>query len=297
MTRIDVSIGGIDLYRTLRPLSWAPNDPTTHLRPGQFARATRTPDGPATIEIRWADGVAAVTMWGDGESWLLDHLEPLLGLSDDVSTFVPEGELVTRLWRQFRGIRLGASHTLWHDVAWLIPGQRVTSEDASRQWMRLTKKFAEAAPGPLELLLPPPAAALADTHYTELHELGLERKRATNLRAAGKYIPRFERELDVGAAEVRRRIELIPGVGQWTSTNVATITLGDPDQVVLGDYAIPSMVTFALAGERKGTDARMLELLEPHRPHRWRVCRLLMAGGLGPPRRSHRLRNPRIERM
>ena len=44
------------------------------------------------------------------------------------------------------------------------------------------------------------------------------------------------------------------------------------------------MVAWALAGEPRGTDERMLELLEPYAGHRGRVLRLLVMSGLAPPR-------------
>ena len=43
------------------------------------------------------------------------------------------------------------------------------------------------------------------------------------------------------------------------------------------------MVSWLLAGERRADDARMLELLEPYRPHRYRVVRLAFAAGTRPP--------------
>ena len=60
----------------------------------------------------------------------------------------------------------------------------------------------------------------------------------------------------------------VPGIGPWTATCLAAQTWGDADTVVLGDDGIPSMVAWLLAGERRADDARMLELLEPFRPHR-----------------------------
>ena len=48
----------------------------------------------------------------------------------------------------------------------------------------------------------------------------------------------------------------------------------------VGDYHLPNLVAWALAGEPRGTDERMLELLEPYRGHRGRVQQLLEAGGL-----------------
>jgi 3-methyladenine DNA glycosylase/8-oxoguanine DNA glycosylase len=58
---------------------------------------------------------------------------------------------------------------------------------------------------------------------------------------------------------------------------------GDPDAVSVGDFHLPNLVAFSLAGEIRGTDARMLELLEPWRGHRARVIRLLEMSGLRPP--------------
>ena len=43
-----------------------------------------------------------------------------------------------------------------------------------------------------------------------------------------------------------------------------------------------------LVGEHRADDARMLELLEPYRPHRARVWRWIVAGVAGPPRRAAR---------
>ena len=59
--------------------------------------------------------------------------------------------------------------------------------------------------------------------------------------------------------------------------------MGDPDAVSVGDYHLPDIVGWALAG-RKTDDAGMLELLEPYAGHRYRVTRLIELGG-SPPRR------------
>jgi len=48
-------------------------------------------------------------------------------------------------------------------------------------------------------------------------------------------------------------------------------------------------VAFALAGERRGTDERMLELLEPFRGQRGRVIRLLETSGIWPEARGPRM--------
>jgi len=70
---------------------------------------------------------------------------------------------------------------------------------------------------------------------------------------------------------------------------VATVALGDRDSVSLGDYNLPNTVSWALAGEPRGTDERMLGLLEPYRGHRARVLRLLAAAGITAPRFGPRM--------
>jgi 3-methyladenine DNA glycosylase/8-oxoguanine DNA glycosylase len=81
----------------------------------------------------------------------------------------------------------------------------------------------------------------------------------------------------------------VPGIGPWTVAEVTRVAFGDPDAVSVGDYHIPGLVGWALAGERDADDARMLELLEPYRGQRGRIQRLLEVSGVGPPRRGPRM--------
>ena len=83
----------------------------------------------------------------------------------------------------------------------------------------------------------------------------------------------------------------------WTTAEVARLALADADAVSVGDYHVPNMVAWALAGEPRGTDARMLELLEPYRGQRGRVQLLLEAGGIAAPRFGPRMRTRAIERL
>ena len=88
--------------------------------------------------------------------------------------------------------------------------------------------------------------------------------------------------------EAERILRSIPGVGPWTSALVRSEALGDVDAVTVGDYHLPNTVSWALAREERGTDERMLELLEPYRPHRGRVVALIHAAGIGAPKRGPR---------
>ena len=85
-----------------------------------------------------------------------------------------------------------------------------------------------------------------------------------------------------------------PGIGPWTAAEVGIRAFGDPDAVSVGDFHVPNMVAWALAGEPRGTDERMLELLEPYRGQRGRVIRLLELAGTKAPRYGPRLAPRRI---
>ena len=79
------------------------------------------------------------------------------------------------------------------------------------------------------------------------------------------------------------RLRAIPGVGAWTAAETARAAFGDPDALSLGDFHTPNLVAWALAGEPRADDTRMLELLEPYRGQRARLVRLLELSGMRAP--------------
>ena len=83
---------------------------------------------------------------------------------------------------------------------------------------------------------------------------------------------------------VAARLQRIRGIGPWTAAMVTATALGHADAVPVGDYHLPNTVAWHLAGEERGDDARMLELLEPYAGHRWRVLRLAKTAGSAPKR-------------
>ena len=155
----------------------------------------------------------------------------------------------------------------------------------------------EAAPGPAEwrLRLPPTPATLAALPYYAYHPFGVERRRADLIRRVAARAAWFEAIVDLPLAEAYARLTAVPGIGPWTAAEVGVRALGDADAVSVGDFHLPNLVAYALAGEPRGTDDRMLELLEPYRGQRARVVRLLELSGLRAPRYGPRLSVQRIE--
>jgi len=299
----DVPVEGIDLATTLRTVAFLPRDPTVRLLPGRFERATITPDGPGSIRATWdrqagTDAVVHVETFGDGASWLLERAERLLGATDDVTGFEPTEQPLRDLWRRHRGDRIPATGTLWHDVAWFIVQQRIDTTSAAEQWRRLVTDMGTPAPGIDGLMVPPEPEFVARSSYHHFHRYGIERQRAEHLRNAARAARRLQALVDegIGAVAAMPILQSVQGVGPWTATCLAVQTWGDADTVVLGDDGIPSMVAWLVAGERRADDARMLELLEPFRPHRHRIVRLGYAGDVKPPRRAPRARRDDIRR-
>jgi 3-methyladenine DNA glycosylase/8-oxoguanine DNA glycosylase len=122
------------------------------------------------------------------------------------------------------------------------------------------------------------------------HRLGVERRRAETIHRCAVVAHRLEAAIELGTDELDRRLRSISGVGPWTSAEVRRVALGDPDAVSTGDYHLPHAVAWALAGEPRADDNRMLELLAPFAGHRARVVRLIEVAGIGAPRHGPRMR-------
>ncbi|HEY6015068.1 MAG TPA: hypothetical protein VIU37_13725, partial [Candidatus Limnocylindrales bacterium] len=153
------------------------------------------------------------------------------------------------------------------------------------------------APGPPDwgLRLPPMPETLAGLPYYAYHPFGVERRRADLIRRVAARAAWFEAIVDLPLGDAYARLTSVAGIGPWTAAEVGVRALGDADAVSVGDFHLPNLVAFALAGEPRGTDARMLELLEPYRGRRAVAVRLLELGGIGAPRYGPRLALRRIE--
>jgi 3-methyladenine DNA glycosylase/8-oxoguanine DNA glycosylase len=281
----------LDLRATLWQVRRGGGDPTVRLRADEVWRATRTPAGPGTERlVPLAGGKLLVEAWGPGAGWLVDRAPALVGELDDDSDFRPELPLLRDLHRRHPGLRLCRTEAVFEASVASILEQRVTGAEAWRGWRSLVYGLGEPAPGPLAgLVVPPEPARLAEARYPLFHTYGVERGRAETIRRAAAHAGRLEEALELPLDAARLRLRALPGMGHWTAAEVALVALGDPDAVSVGDYHLPHIVSWALAGERVGTDERMLELLEPYRGHRARVLRLLLAAGIAPPRRGPRL--------
>jgi 3-methyladenine DNA glycosylase/8-oxoguanine DNA glycosylase len=279
----------LDLGLTLGPLRHGFGDPTIRFARGEVWRATRTPLGPASVRIVHAGPRVVATAWGAGAEAVLDSIPELLGMHDDPAAFRPADRRLANLHRRMPGLRIGRSGAVFEALLPAVIEQKVIGNEARKSYQSIVRRYGEPAPGPLGLRLAPAPSVLASVPYFDLHPLGIERRRAETIRRVAAVAPRLEQAARVPTDEGLALLQRVPGLGPWTAAEAVRAAGGDPDVVSIGDYHLPNVVGWALAGEPRADDARMLELLEPYRGQRGRVVRLLEAAGISAPRYGPRM--------
>jgi len=295
--------GPLDLRGTLLPLVRGNGDRTIRVASTEAWWTTRTAHGPATLHLSVEPGRLTAEAWGPGGEDVLERAGRLVGVEPGrqptaALTRVDHGG-IAGLARRRPGIRTLRTEAVVDALIAGILEQKVTGTEAHRVWHGLVRTYDEEAPGPagskLGLRLLPAPATLAALPYYAYHPLGLERRRADLIRAVAARAGWFEAIVNLPLPEAYARLLAVPGIGPWTAAEVAVRALGDDDAVSVGDFHMPNLVAWALAGEPRGNDTRMLELLEPYRGRRALVVRLLELGGVRPPAYGPRLAPRRIE--
>ncbi|HEX6872647.1 MAG TPA: DNA-3-methyladenine glycosylase 2 family protein [Micromonosporaceae bacterium] len=295
-----------DFSGTVASVAMSRHDPCVRIAAGAWWWATRTPVGPATLRLARDGDALLATGYGAGAAWVVEQADAVAGLRDDLTGFAElaaSHPVVAQLARTYSGVRLPATGRVFQRLLRTVFEQKVTGKEAYRAYAATVRHFhrisdGEPAPGPVAgvvpgLLLPPEPEAVAATPYWVFHPFGVEQRRADTLCRAAAVAEQLERCPD--AATLTTRLTAIPGIGPWTAAEVTRVVFGDPDAVSVGDFHIPHMVSWALAGQARAgsrigapgqlspADRRMLELLAPFRGHRGRVCVLLEKAGLVAP--------------
>jgi 3-methyladenine DNA glycosylase/8-oxoguanine DNA glycosylase len=287
----------LDVRRVVSRDRRGTGDPTLRFAEDGVWRTTTTPDGPATVRLTGSVAALRVQAWGRGADWAGPRVPRWLGAEDRVAGFDAAAHpLVARVHRASPWLRLGSTGRVWDALVPAVLEQKVTGIEAHRTWRELLRLAGEPAPGPAPAgmrVVPSPERVLAVTDW-QWHGCGLDGARRRALRAVASVASRLEAAAHgedgcaAHCADLRRRLQSIPGIGVWTAAEVAQRAIGCPDSVSVGDYHLKNLVGWSLAG-RKTDDPGMLELLEPWRGHRQRVVRLLEVGGSMPPKRGPRM--------
>ncbi|GAC1335664.1 MAG: 3-methyladenine DNA glycosylase [Candidatus Dormibacteria bacterium] len=289
--------GPLDIVATLRPLRRGGlADPSFRVDGATVWRATRNAEGAVTLRVRRDAEAVEVEAWGPGAALALERAPTLLGAEDDWAEFRPASPLLRSLRDRLPGLHLCRSEAVMEALVPTVMEQKVIGLEARRGYRRLVHALGEPAPGPAGLRVPPAAGTLARTPYWRFHQFAVERRRAETIIRAAVAADRLEKLCNGTAEAAREVLSAVPGLGPWSANEVSLVALGDPDAVPVGDFHLPNVVCSALAGEARGDDARMLELLAPYAGHRARVIRLLVAGGTRAPRFGPRLALRHLER-
>lgn len=248
--------------------------------------------------LRWVNGELCRVVVGYGSSTLAvqvdgatalqvgqEHARALLGLADQDGWKVTIGDPLYPYIRATPGLRLPRAFWLYEGAMNVVLSQRVSGSEAASNWRRLCRRFGEQREG---LFSAPSPARMRTLSMAEMASCGIEAKRASALKQLAERLDRLP-EAHLSGADVERLVAGCRRVGPWSRALLRGQVWGDPDAVPLGDYGLPGLVCSALAGEREGTDRRMLELLEPYRGQRFRVIRYLWAAGGPRERRAPRL--------
>ncbi len=279
---------------TLSILRRGAGDPTFRVDPdGTTWRGIRTPDGPATLRLssRPALGEVHATAWGGGAAWALESLPAMLGRDDDPTGFSPAHQVLADAHRRRPHWRVCRTGLVLEALVPAIIEQKVTGQEAFAGFRMLVHRFGERAPGAgggRGVWVQPSAETLRLVPSWEWLRMHIDPARSRSVLRAAQLADALERTVGLPAAEVDRRLRSLPGVGVWTSAEVRFRAHGDADAVSFGDYHVAKNVGWALTGAEVDDDG-LAQLLEPYRPHRFRVQRLVELAGLRRPRHGPRM--------
>ncbi|MGW2898524.1 DNA-3-methyladenine glycosylase family protein [Streptomyces sp. NPDC001212] len=292
--------GPLDLGLVLGPLRRGQGDPTFRAMPdGSVWRTGRTPLGPGTLRVSAHGETVRGEAWGPGAEWLLEQLPELLGAVDDPSAFVPRHRLLALTRHRRPGLRLTRTGLVLESLIPSVLEQKVTTVEAYAAWRMLVRTYGEPAPGPapVRMYVMPAPRTWALIPSWEWHRAGVDDKRASTVLRAVRVAARLEEAARMPPERARERLELVPGIGPWTSAETVQRSHGAADAVTVGDLHLPGIVGWALAGDRNADDAEMLRLLEPYAGQRHRATRLILLSGRVPPRRAPRMPKGDIGRL
>ena len=232
-------------------------------------RSTGSVDSPElAIELRGegltdADGEVAVA-----------QVRWMLGTDQELASFyaLAESDLaLAGLARQFRGLHLPRTATLFEALTVAILGQQISASVARTMRTLLIERYGTRAEfdGATYYAFPRPEAVLSALPE-ELRELKLSRSKAEYVRviAGAALEPGWDELYELPDDEVVRRLTALRGVGNWTAQWALVRGLARPDALPLGDLALRRGVSRLWRDGETVTDAEVKTIAERWRP--WR---------------------------
>ncbi len=222
-------------------------------------------------------------MTGVHEARAAAQVRWMLGTGQEVAPFYAQAEsdpALAGLARQFRGLHLPRTATLFEALALAVLGQQISAAVARVMRTLLIERFGPRAEfgGVTYYAFPRPETLLASSPE-ELRNLKLSRSKAEYVRniAAAALEPGWNKLYELPDAEIVRRLTAIRGVGHWTAQWALLRGLARPDALPLGDLALRRGVSRLWRNGEPVTDAGVEQLAEQWRPWRGYATACLFA--------------------
>lgn len=306
-THIIPTNGPYDLQSTFYLLSMGTADPCLQRDSQTKLRYTlHTPAGPAGVKVHHESDELQVTSFGEGGEWLIPHLPNMFGVNYQPPTIDAPSKLA-RIGKEYEGMRIVQLPAISMRLVQIILQQLVSFRDACHSWRKLVHKYGTPVPEEPDLFYPPSPDVFKKLVSHQLIECGTLPRLGQTVVECMKRAGRIEKQWNVGTDDDQETgdaanrtcelLEKLPGIGPWTVGFLRGAGLGDADAAIPGDYSHPSQVAYLFGASeeqaRQADDAKMLELLEPYRPHRFYVLSLIIKGSSRLPRRGPKRRSIR----
>ena len=232
-------------------------------------RSTGSVDSPElALELR-GEGISQ----GDGEL-ATDQIRWMLGIEQELAPFYELTEAdpeMGGLVREFRGLHLTRTATLFESLVLAILGQQISASVARMMRLLIIEHFGARAEfdGITYFAFPQPET-IASSTPEELRTFKLTQRKSEYIHgiAAAAMEPEWAELTQLPDAEFVSRMTQLRGVGAWTAQWAMVRGLARPDALPLGDLALRRGISRLLRDGEPVTDAEVEVLAERWRP--WR---------------------------
>ena len=172
----------------------------------------------------------------------LKNLFDLSARPDVIAAHLSDDSRLARIVARCPGLRVPGAFDGFELAVRAILGQRISVRAATTLAGRLADRFGEPIEAPVPGLthLGPTPERLADVELADLTALGITPPRAASIRAVAQAVASQEIDLEpsLEPEAVTRKLQEIPGIGDWTAQYIAMRALRWPNAFPAGDLGL-----------------------------------------------------------